>query len=117
MKNQHLTGIKSQKITPLVRNIIRDMSIKNALDTTQFLQATQHEQNLIRNVAKLFDVDIDVEEDDSFDNEFNILIGEYEAGNDSVLLRNKIKKYISHGMKIGKLTKKHGYDLLLELSL
>ena len=55
--------------------------------------------------------------DEQFNHKFQILLGEYNAGNNSEILRNQLKQYIIHAMKLGIIPRKTGNAVLLEMSL
>jgi hypothetical protein len=61
-------------------------------------------------------MDID-DETDNFQINFEILLGEVESGNNSPLVMRKLKQFILQAINEGRITKNHGYSLLVEYSL
>jgi hypothetical protein len=55
--------------------------------------------------------------DEEFNERFQILLSEYNAGNNSEILRNQIKQYILHAMKLNMIPRNTGNNMLLEMSL
>lgn len=117
-KNRHLTGLKSQIIGNGVKKIVKDISTSGTIDTDDYHKLQHHEKHLVRHVMNMVDKGHLLNDDDEeFNNQFQVLLGEKAAGNNSELLKQKLKQYIFHGINIGKLTKTAGYSLLFELSL
>jgi len=55
--------------------------------------------------------------DQEFNEKFQILLGSYNAGNNSEILKNQLRQYIFHAMKLGIIPRNTGNAMLLELSL
>jgi hypothetical protein len=55
--------------------------------------------------------------DEEFNEKFQILLGSYNAGNNSEILKNQLRQYIMHAMKLGIIPRNTGNSMLLELSL
>jgi hypothetical protein len=114
-KNKHLTNIKPQMVSPELKQVIDQLLDNKALDKSAYHKLNPHEQNLVRNLNRMFDVNEDIEDDDSFDERFNIVIGEIRAGNTSAALKQEAKQYILYAMRINKIPRNVGYDLLMEI--
>jgi hypothetical protein len=56
-------------------------------------------------------------DDEEFNEKFQILLGEYNAGNNSEILRNQLKQYIIHAMRLNLIPRNVGNSMLLEVSL
>ena len=50
------------------------------------------------------------------DQKFKILLGEWEAGNDSDIIKKELRKYVLRAIKENQITKEVGYKYLVELS-
>jgi len=55
--------------------------------------------------------------DKEFNEKFQILLGSYNAGNNSEQLRSHLRQYIIHAMKLGIIQGNTGNAMLVELSL
>jgi hypothetical protein len=55
--------------------------------------------------------------DEEFNEKFQILLGSYNAGNNSEILKNQLKQYIIYAMKINIIPRNTGNSMLVELSL
>jgi hypothetical protein len=116
-KNRHLTNIKPQMITNNMQKIVHDIIGKKTFDQTDYHKLEHTEKNLARNLNQMFGCGVDVHSDDSLDKEFQLCLGELDAGNDSHQLKQKARKYILHAMKTGKFPRNTAYDLICEYGL
>ncbi len=48
---------------------------------------------------------------------FKYLLGSYNAGNNSEILKSQLKQYVMHAMKLNLIPRNTGHQMLLELSL
>ena len=55
--------------------------------------------------------------DEDFNEKFQILLGSYNAGNNSEQLRSQLRQYIIHAMKLNIIPRNTGHSMLIELSL
>ena len=55
-------------------------------------------------------------EDEEFNERFQILLSEYNAGNNSEILRREIRQYIIHAMKLNLIHRTTANSMLLEMS-
>ena len=116
VKNRHLTNIKSQMISNEVKKILQDVINNGTFDTKDFYKLPNVEQHLMRTVLSMLDLsDVLDGDDDAFGKKFEILKGELASGNNSQLLKHKLKQYIMHGLKIGRIPQHEAFSMLLEL--
>ena len=54
--------------------------------------------------------------DKEYQRQFKITLGEYQAGNDSALIRNKLKQYVMESMESGHLPRREAFKIMFELS-
>lgn len=87
------------------------------LDMKDFNLLSQTEKELIRKLVKVFNLDVAIDDDSSFASNFELLKGEYKAGNDSVELKNKLKEYIMHAMNTNQISKNVAKNLLIEIGM
>jgi hypothetical protein len=115
-KNKHLTQIKPQYLSVPMKHVVNRILDEKKIDMGEYHKLNSSEKNLVRNLNDMFEVGTDFEDDDSFTEEFNIVMGSIRAGNTSDLLRQKAKKYILYAMGVGKLPRNVGIDLLHEIN-
>jgi hypothetical protein len=116
-RNRHLTNIKSQYVGGAVKKIVKDISI-GTLDTTDYHKLSGQEKHLVRQLLHMFDKgDLLKDDDNAFEKEFQVLMGSWNAGNNSELLRKQLKQFILYGIKINKIPRNTGLNMLMELSV
>ncbi len=117
-KNRHLTGIKIQIIGSGVRNIISNIINDDTMDEKEYHTLTDNEKHLIRTILNMLEKSHLIKnKDQEFNENFQILLGSYNAGNNSEILKNQLRQYIIHAMKLGIIPRNTGNAMLLELSL
>ena len=117
-KNRHLTNVKTQVIGNGVKNIIHDITNNDNMNENDYHVLTEHEKHLIRTILNMLEKShLLSNADEQFNNKFQILLGEYNAGNNSEILRNQLKQYIIHAMKLGMIGRQAGQQMLIEMSL
>jgi hypothetical protein len=114
-RNKHLTNIKPQYIGEGLKQVINKMIDEKKVDKNAYHKLNSQEKHLVRNLNDMFDVNEALDDDESFNEEFAILMGEIRAGNTNLDLKMKAKKYILYGMNIGKFPRNVGVNLLHEL--
>jgi hypothetical protein len=129
-KNNILTVkyLKSTNVVPNFKSIIMNSSIKpiinemmdlKYIDKIKYEKLSGDEKRLINNLAKFMNIKNDLKKstDDEFQKQYEILLGEVVAGNDSPIIKTQLRKYILQAINEGLLTRNCGYNLLVELKL
>jgi hypothetical protein len=116
-KNKHLTNIKPQFVSENLKQVINQILDEKKVSKANYHKLNNHEQHLVRNLNNIFDLGEDLEDDDSYDERFQIVLGELKAGNTSMALKQEAKRYILHAMSIGKLPRNVGMNLLMEFNI
>ena len=117
-KNRHLTGIKTQMIGSGVKNIISNIIDNDKMDEKEYHTLSQNEQHLIRTILNMLEKSHLIKNKDQEINEkFQILLGSYNAGNNSEILKTQLRQYILHAMKLNLIPRNTGNAMLIELSL
>ena len=117
-KNRHLTGIKTQIIGSGVKNIISNIIDNDTMDQTEYDNLTDNERHLIRTILNMLEKSHLIKnKDEEFNEKFQILLGSYNAGNNSEILKNQLRQYIIHAMKLNIIPRNTGHQMLLVLSL
>ena len=113
-----MTNVKTQVIGNGVKNIIHDITNNDNMNENDYHVLTEHEKHLIRTILNMLEKShLLSNADEQFNNKFQILLGEYNASNNSEILRNQLKQYIIHAMKLGIIPRNTGNAMLLEMSL
>ena len=117
-KNRHLTNVKSQVIGHGVKKLLNQIIDHDYIDTSDYHQITEHEQHLIRTILHMLDRSHLIgSNNDQFNDKFQILLGSYNAGNNSEQLRSQLKQYIIQAMKLNMITRTTGQQMLLEMCI
>jgi len=115
-KNRHLTNVKTQVISHGVKNIIHSIINNDDMNQNEYHVLTQQEKHLIRTILNMLDKGhLLSNADEEFNERFQILLSEYNAGNNSEILRNQIKQYIVHAMKLNLLPRNTGNQMIIEM--
>ena len=99
-------------IQDVVESIIND-KFSNKL----FNQLNTNDKLLIKTFIHIFKIDIPIDdkENKEFQTQFQIVLGEYEAGNNSTEIKTALKRYIRIALKNGLISQKEGLNYLYEL--
>ncbi len=117
IKNNHLTHIKPTKVSHNVKNIINDV-LTGKNDVKDYLrQLNNKEKSLIGKVNKVVGMGLMMDDDEGYNNDFNILMGQIRSGNNNKEIQDKLREHIFYFYDIGKITKIKAYKLLHELKL
>jgi len=115
-KNRHLTNVKTQVIGNGVKNIIHNIINNDNMNQKEYHVLTEHEKHLIRTILNMLEKPhLLGSTDEQFNDKFQILLGEYNAGNNSEILRNQIKQYILHAMKLNMIGRQAGQQMIIEM--
>lgn len=116
IKNKHLTQIKPQIISHAFKTVLGQMIKIGDIDVKDYSILKPQEKDLVRKLIKLFNLDITLNNDnEEFATQFNVLKGQYYAGNNSVELKNKLQEYITYALNTGKISKSMAKNLKWEL--
>jgi len=117
-KNRHLTNVKTQIVGDGIKKIIQNIINDDTLNEKEYHELTENEKKLIRTILKMLEKSHLIKnKDQEFNEKFQILLGSYNAGNNSEILKNQLRQYIFHAIKLGIIPRNTGNAMLLELSL
>ena len=109
--------VKVQHISKDVKEIIEDI-IEDKFEKRFYEKLEINEKRLIKRIVSALKVDVDVNDvtDEEYKKQFEIVLGEYQAGNNSIQIRNKLKQYVTESMSSGFLPRREAWDILFQLS-
>ena len=88
------------------------------MDQTEYDTLSDSERHLIRTILNMLEKSHLIKnKDEEFNEKFQILLGSYNAGNNSEILKNQLKQYVLHAMKLNIIPRNTGHQMFLELSL
>lgn len=105
--------IMSAKLKKVIEDILTEKFNQNDYDALDI-----HDKRIVVTLSRL--IGFDKLHDDTlanFQQRYEILCGQIEAGNNSIILRNELKKFILGGIQAGLLPQAEGYKAIVELSL
>ena len=72
----------------------------------------------MKRVIKAFGLIVDDKDvsEEEYKKQYDIILGQFKAGNNSPLIKNKLKQYVLESMETGSLTRREAFNLLFELS-
>jgi hypothetical protein len=115
-KNRHLTNVKSQIIGQGLKHVLQNILYNDKLDESQYPVLTPYEQNLISTILNMIDKKhLLGDTNGQFQERFQIILAEWSSGNNSDHLRNELKQYIIHAMKINLISRTLGTQMLIEM--
>lgn len=118
LNDAFVPSLKVQRVSNAVRDLINDI-LENKYNTRIFQMLTDNEKRVVKRFVSAckLDVEIDKNLDDEFQRNFEVLLGEYQSGNDSPQVKKELKKYIMEALQENKIPKSQAMLLLYELSL
>ena len=118
IKNQNY----SKTFKPIVvTNALRDLAIDTikhgSVNEALFNKVNKDEKKLFKSFIRCLNISCsDNTEDANEDTKFQILLGEFKAGNDNPIIRKELRKYVLRAMQENQIAKNVGYQYLVELS-
>jgi len=118
-KNQNIVPtFKSFKMSDNLK-LIMNLYMEEKFDEKLYISLTDFEKSSLNTLGKILDIDefIDNKLMDEFQEKYNVLIGEMQAGNDNPKLRKEFKLYILNAIRSGLITQNEEYIMIIENSL
>jgi len=110
--------LKVQKVSTGVKDVIEDI-LENKYNSKVFAMLNEMDKRAVKRFINACKLEIEVEPnlDKHFQETFEILLGEYQSGNDSPQVKKELKKYILEALQENKIPKSQAMLLLYEISL
>jgi hypothetical protein len=118
-KNNHLSNIRPQIVTNEFKDIIKGHISGTGIDHDMINKLSTQEKHFLRTLDNRFKMNMKLKDDDEdgMNSEYNILIGQYKAGNDSTEIKLKLRKYIDYYVSIGRMSKYEASKLIHLLNI
>ena len=115
--NAYIPTVKAQHISNDVKEVINDL-ITDKFDNRLFEKLPEGDRRLVKRVIKAFSLDINIKDmtEDEYRKQFDVVLGQFQAGNNSPLIKNKLKQYVIESMESGFLTRRESWNILFELA-
>ena len=113
----YIPTVKAQHISNDVKEVITDI-VNNTFDNRLFEELPEGDRRLVKRVIKAFSLDVGLKDNtvDEYKRQFDIILGQFQAGNTSPLIKNQLKKYVIESQESGFLTRRESWQILFELA-
>ena len=101
-----------------VKELILD-TLRGAYNYKLFLQLSSDDKRVFQRFSKSLKLNLNTEnqDDEMFEKRYQTLLGEYQAGNDSIELKTELKTYILEGLKMNKISRNQFNQVMIQMSL
>jgi hypothetical protein len=109
--------VKVQSISKDVKEIVEDI-INDKFEKRLFEKLDMNEKRLIKRIITALNLDINLHDnsDEEFVKQFNIVLGQFRAGNNNVAIKRKLREYISEANECGMLPRREMQKLIFEIA-
>jgi len=110
-------NVKVQHISNGVKEIIDDI-INDKSEKRLYEKLDMNDKRLVKRIVDSLKLDIDLssKEDEEYQRQFEICLGEFQAGSTSPLIKNKLKQYLVESMESGMIPRREAFKLLFQLA-
>jgi hypothetical protein len=115
-KNNHIGLLKPMVVGGAMKKILNNYMDKKPFENELYHKLGPTEKHLLTTMNNSYNMGLDID-DDNMNDEFNVLRGEWIAGNNSTVIAHKLRKYILYYADIGKMTKFEAMKLLNQLGV
>ena len=117
------SSTKNYKLSPIAiseatKDVINDI-IKHEFNKRIYDKLNHDEQKIIIRFVNIMDYDINIKDDglEKLYNDFEIMRGEYMAGNDSIIVKKQLRSMIMDLMNRKRIPQFKAFQMMFELSL
>ena len=110
-------NVKVQHISNGVKEMIDDV-INDKFEKRLYEKLDMNDKRLVKRIVDSLKLDIDLhsKEDEEYQRQFEVVLGEFQAGNSSPLIKNKLKQYITESLESGMIPRREAFKLLFQLA-
>ena len=116
--NAGIPNFKVQDISNDVKDLVEDV-ICDRYDDRLFKKLGEKDRRIFQRFVRAVKIDLNVKDDDDKlrQQRYEILVGEFQSGNNSPENKNELKKYMVDALSEGKISRSNAYLILDQLSL
>ena len=109
--------MKTQKISKDVKDILDDI-FSDKFEKRIYEKLNNEDKKVVKRFASSVNLDIDLHtiDDDEYNKQYNIILGEFVAGNTSPEVVQKLKQYVTDSFQNNYLPRREAYNLLFQLA-
>ena len=116
--NKHLSDVQPLVMKPQFKKCFNQLMNHGDIDMKDYELLSKTDKELIKKLIKMFNLDVQIDDDNnSFANNFEILKGQFRAGNNSQELKDQLKEYIMHAVNTSVITRTMGKNLMVEMGI
>ena len=110
-------NVKVQHISNGVKEIIDDI-INDKFEKRLYEKLDMNEKRLVKRIVDSLKLDIDTssKEEEEYQRQYEVVLGQFQAGNNNPLIKNKLKQYLVESMESGMIPRREAFKLLFELA-
>ena len=121
--NATLPLLPIQRISNAVKVLLEDIT-RNQFHRAKYDELGGNDKRLVKRIVKATKLDIDLgggkggrdKDDEEFQKQYDIVLGEYNSGNTSPAIKEKLKRFVVEAMNDGLVPKQQALYLLYQLS-
>jgi hypothetical protein len=117
VKNGHLTPFKSMTLQNDVHKVVSDIVHKGGFSNADYAKLTPMSKDMVNRFGGFIGLPVNHDDMDKFQKEFNIVRGELSSGNNSQMLKDKMRKMLHYAVDVGKITRHQMNKMMLDLNL
>jgi hypothetical protein len=115
----NIPSLKTQSITNNVKECI-ESCIGDSFNQTLFDGLNPDDKRLVKRflrITKFNNIDLEDKDDAQFQINYEILLGEFNSGNNSPLVKNQLKKYVLQALAENQIPRNEAMMLIFQLSV
>ena len=118
ISNKHLSDIQPMIMKPHFKKCFNQLMNHGDIDMKDYELLSKTDKELVKKLIKMFNLDVQIDDDNnSFANNFEILKGQFRAGNNSQELKDQLKEYIMYAVNTSVITRTMGKNLMVEMGI
>jgi hypothetical protein len=109
--------VKVQSISKGVKEVVEDI-MNEKFDKRLFEKLDSNEKRLIKRIVTALNVDVDLHDnsDEEFMKQFQVVLGQFRAGNNNIAIKRKLMEYITEATEAGVLPRRESQKLIFEIA-
>ena len=116
-KNNHLVNLKPLSVNSVMREQVYRLLQGLDVEPSEYAKLNNLEKHSLQLITRQFGKGMHTDASTELNNEFDVLRASWLAGNNSLLVKNKLRQMIYHMADIGKMTRTMSNRMVSELGL
>lgn len=116
VNDAQIPTMKVQRVSSGVKENVEDI-LNGRFDRRIYNLLSADDKRVVKRFAKTVKMDLDLDDNEDFQRQYEILLGEYTSGNDSPKLKAQLKKFVLEALQENRIPRNQAMMLLYQLSL